>query len=76
MTYFFGENKGNEKLDLINPSNNLKFEVKKTHIRPALVLNWEKYMKKNRILLSVITFLISVCYVQRKIKQLVKSVKC
>ena len=76
MIYFSGENKGNEKLDLINLSNNLKFEVKKTHIRPALVLNWEKYMKKYRILLSVIMFLILVCYAQREIKQLVKSVKC
>ena len=76
MIYFSGENKGNEKLDLINPNNNSKFEVKKTHIRPAFVLNWEKYMKKYRILLSVITFLILVCYAQRKIKQLVKSVKC
>ena len=76
MIYFSGENKGNEKLDLINPSNNLKFEVKKTHIRPALILNWEKYMKKYRILLSVIMFLILVCYAQREIKQLVKSVKC
>ena len=26
---FSGENKDNKKLDLINPSNNLKFEVKK-----------------------------------------------
>ena len=26
---FSGENKNNKKLDLINPSNNLKFEVKK-----------------------------------------------
>ena len=72
---FFDENKDNKKLDLLNPSNNLKFEVKKTHIRPALVLNWEKYMQKDRILLSAITFLILICYVQRKIKQLVKNVK-
>ena len=72
---FSDENKDNKKLDLLNPSNNLKFEVKKTHIRPALVLNWEKYMQKDCILLSAITFLILVCYVQRKIKQLVKSVK-
>ena len=26
---FSGENKNNKKLDLINPNNNLKFEVKK-----------------------------------------------
>ena len=26
---FSGENKGNKKLDLINPSNNLKIKVKK-----------------------------------------------
>ena len=58
---FSGKNKNNKKLDLINPSNNLKFGVKKTHIRPALVLNSKKYMKKNRILLPVITFLILVC---------------
>ena len=29
---FSGENKDNKKLNLINPSNNLKFEVKKRYI--------------------------------------------
>ena len=71
-----GGNKNNKKLDLITPSNTLKLEVKKDNIRPASVLNWENYMKKNHILLSPIKFLIFVCYVQRKIKQFVKSVKC
>ena len=71
-----GGNKNNKKLDLITPSNTLKLAVKKDNIRPASVLNWENYMKKNHILLSPIKFLIFVCYVQRKIKQLAKSVKC
>ena len=74
---FSGENKDNKKLDLINPSNNLKFEVKKDTYKTSISFALGKvHEKKNCILLSAITFLILVSYVQRKIKQLVKSVKC
>ena len=72
---FSGENKG-KKLDLINPSNNLKFEVEKDIYKTSISFELGKIYKKSRILLPVITFLILVCYRQRKIKQLVKSVKC
>ena len=73
---FSVENKNNKKLGLINPSNNLKFEVKKDTYKTSISFELGKGHEKNHILLSAITFLILVCYVQRKIKQLVKSVKC
>ena len=73
---FSGENKDNKKLNLINPSNNLKFEVKKDTYKTSIsfALRKKKH-EENCILLSAITFLILVCYIQRKIKQLVKSIK-
>ena len=36
MITFSGENKDNIKLDLINPSNNLKFEVKKDTFKTSI----------------------------------------
>ena len=73
---FSGENKDNKKLNLINPSNNLKFEVKKDTYKTSISFALrQKNTKKIVYCLSVITFLILVCYIQRKIKQLVKSIK-
>ena len=73
---FSGENKDNKKLDLIKPSNNLKFEVKKDTCRTSISFELGKVHEKKSYSVVSITFLILVCCVQRKIKQLVKSVKC
>ena len=75
MIPFSGEKKDNKKLDLINASNNLKFEVKKDTYKTSISFELCKVHEKIFTLLSAM-FLILVCYVQRKIKQLVKSIKC
>ena len=43
---FSGKNKNNEKLDLINPSNNLKFEVKKDTYKTSISFEFEKVHEK------------------------------
>ena len=61
---FSGENKNNKKLDLINPSNNSKFEVQKDTCKTSISFELGKVHEKKCILLSAITFLILFCYVQ------------
>ena len=67
---FSGGNKDNKKL-LIKPSKNLKFEVKNGPYKTSISFELGKVQGKNRIVLSAITFLILVSYVQRKIKEMV-----
>ena len=43
---FSGENKDNKKLDLINPSNNLKFEVKKDTYKTSISFALRKVHEK------------------------------
>ena len=43
---FSGENKNNKKLDLINPSNNLKFEVKKDTCKTGISFELGKVHEK------------------------------
>ena len=69
---FSDKNKNNNKLNLISPNRNLKFQLKKDVYKTSL--NFELGRVHTKKSCSIVSD--SVCYVQRKIKLLVKNVEC
>ena len=73
MISFLGETKKNNKLDLIKPGDNLKFELIDDVYKNGLSFELGKVHTKKSLTLSAIKFLILLYCEQKKTKERVKK---